>query len=203
MSKKSVIWKVILIALSITTMAQTSSAQPSAAELGEEGIREYEQGNLIDAMALLNQSAEQGYLPAQVRLGYILDQAEENEAAVEWFRSAADANDPAAQLGLAKMYAKGEGLEKNNELAVQWLRRAVAQDYPPAMSIYAYALERGEMGLTPDPAQALHLFQRAGETQDNVAMTRLVRAYRSGELGLAADPEIASNWENKLGAKKP
>lgn len=202
MISKISIWYVFLVILPVQALAETSLPM-SAAELGQAGISNYEAGNLIMGMDQLRESAELGYKPAQTKLGYILDQAEENEEAVKWLRLAADANDAGGQLGLAKMYAKGEGVEKNNDLAIEWLKRAVAQNYPAAMSIYGHALERGEMGLKPDHEKALQLFQIAADQNDNVAITRLIRAYRKGELGLAPSAELAAQWEKKLNEKKP
>jgi len=188
----------LVLAMTLPVLAGQASAGKSAAELGEEGIRAYEIGDLVPGMDLMNQAAEQGYAPAQVRLGYIFDKSEDDELSVQWYRRAADAGDAAGQLGLSGMYGRGEGVEQSDDEALRLLQASVGQNHPPALRVYAAAIEQGKFGLSVDNAKALKLYGDAASSGDRIATTRLVYANRNGELGLTADPAQAAKWEKKL-----
>ena len=150
-------YKNILSLVFIMTLSVYASAQnQSATELGEQGIRAYEIGDLVLGMTLMQQAAEQGYVPAQAKLGYIFDKSEDNELSVQWYQRAAEAGDAAGQLGLSGMYARGEGIEQSDAESLQLLQAAVEQRHLPALSVYAAALENGDLGLE----QSLQDFER-------------------------------------------
>ncbi len=173
-----------------------------AEDIGEKGIKALSEGNLIQAMDLLEQSSQQGYAPAQATLAYILDKAEEDARAFELYRRAAEQGNPAGQHGLAGMYAKGEGTEQNLQTAGQWMQKAAQQEYRLAMRDYAIALQTGDLGLTKDPQQAQLWFQKCHRAGDTVCTRHLAEAYRDGGLGLAKDEKKAAALFEKLN-KKP
>lgn len=111
-------------------------------------------GDLAKAMALWRQAAEQNYPAAQARLGDMLDVAEQNEEAVRWFRKAAGQGHAGGEFGLGRMYATGEGVEKDNEKAVYWIRRAAEKDYLLAVEMLAQAYRIGDLGLSIDIQQS-------------------------------------------------
>jgi TPR repeat protein len=182
----------------LTFCAVANPVFASPEEDGINGIREYENGNLIDGMEMLYRAANGGYAPAQVKLGYILDQSEENEKAIEWFRKAALQGNADAQYGLGSMYAKGDGVEKKFSEAIEWIKKAADQGHRLAIRTYATALEHGELGLSANETETLLWFKKAAEEGDSVAIQRMVDAYRKGELGLAADLNEADKWQMKL-----
>lgn len=47
--------------------------------------------------------------------------------AAEWYRKAADQGHAEAQFKLGKMYATGNGVEKDEGKAAEWHRKAAAQ----------------------------------------------------------------------------
>jgi TPR repeat protein len=53
-------------------------------------------------------------------------------ARVAWYRRGADADIAAAQYQLGRMYAKGDGVPRNDEAAAQWLMKAAQQGHPEA-----------------------------------------------------------------------
>lgn len=162
---------------------------------GEQGIEAFRQGKLIEAMELLERSARNGYAPAQVNLAYILDASERDREAFEWYRQAAEADDPAGIFGLGSMYAKGEGVERDPARAGLLMRRAAEMEHLPAMRAYAYALENGGLGFDRDTDAAAQWFHLAAQAGDPVSMRRLRDAYAEGQLGLPVDPERAAQWE--------
>ena len=62
---------------------------------------------------MFRQAAEEGSSDAQAWLGYLLDLAEENAEAVRWYRASAEQGNKEGLAGLADMYAKGEGVDKD------------------------------------------------------------------------------------------
>lgn len=173
-------------------------AQADARDDGERGITEYRKGNLIEAMQLLNKSAQQGYIPAQTTLAHILDAAEENDMAFHWYQQAAQHNDAAGLFGLGSMYAKGEGTDKDPDKAGQLIQQAAQLGNVNAMRVYAHAQEYGQLGFAPDPGNAAEWYLKAADLGDKVSIQRLKQAYTQGQLGLPVDPERAEAWTEKL-----
>lgn len=146
-------------------------AQPAQdTELAE---KEFARGNLIVAMTLWRKAAQLGYAPAQARMGDILDKAEEDVEAVDWYRKAAEQANAAGEYGLGQMYLKGEGVKKDVEQARSYILRAAQKNHLEAVVLMMEAYRNGGLGLAADPAQAddweakliVHLpgYQRASE----------------------------------------
>lgn len=173
------------------------TAQADARTDGERGIAEYRKGNLIEGMQLLNKSAQQGYIPAQTTLAYILDAAENNDEAFYWYQQAADRNDAAGLFGLGSMYGKGEGTDKDPVKSGQLIERAAQLGHVEAMRVYAHALEHGQLGLAADPGSAADWYLKAAELGNKMSMHRLKQAYTLGQLGLPIDPERAEAWAER------
>jgi hypothetical protein len=172
------------------------------AEIGEKGIQAFAQGNLIQAMDLLDQAAQEGYAPAQSTLAYILDKADDDERAFKLFQQAAEQNHAAGQYGLGGMYAKGEGVEKNPGLAGEWIKKSAMQSYQLAMRDLAHALEKGELGFEPDISGALRWFNECSDAGDTVCKRRLAIAYSRGDLGLAVNEARAKQFFKELNTKQ-
>jgi len=138
------------VALGILAAAALFGAGPATAgprEDTEEGERAYGRDDVITAMSLFRRAADAGYAPAQARLGDILDAAEEDAQAVEFYRKAASQNLAAGEYGLGRMYDKGEGVARDPAEALKWYRRAAEKDYVLAVQIIAYAYLVGALGL--------------------------------------------------------
>lgn len=120
----------------------------------ELAVKEYARGDLVASMALWRKAANAGYAPAQVWLGDILDKAEEDPEAVEWYRKAAAQGSTAGEFGLGQMYAKGEGVKKDLEEARTHILRAAEKSYLPAVTMMMEAYRGGSLGVTRDLAQA-------------------------------------------------
>jgi hypothetical protein len=116
--------------------------------------KEFARGDLAKSMALWTTAAQQGYAPAQARLGDILDKSEEDEQAVDWYRKAAAQGNAAGEYGLGQMYAKGEGVKKDFEQARSHISRAAEKGYLAAVTLMMEAYRTGGLGLAVDKAQA-------------------------------------------------
>ncbi len=77
------------------------------------------------AIALIKQSAERGYLDAQLFLAtYSLDVAKNSKRAFYWFQKAANKGDLAAQLFVASAYHQGFGIKKNSMKESKYIIRS-------------------------------------------------------------------------------
>ena len=190
-------YEILLLAL-VSILATPVTLQADARSDGDLGIAEFRKGNLIEAMQLLEKSAEQGYIPAQTTLAFILDSAERDAEAFHWYQQAAERQDSAGLYGLAGMYAKGEGADKDPRKAGQLMQQAAQLEHVEAMRVYAHALEHGQLGFEPSPQSAAKWYLKAAGLGDEMSMQRLKMAYTRGQLGLPVDAEQAEAWRKKL-----
>jgi TPR repeat protein len=93
---------------------------------------DYDKYDKIEARHWLIKAAEQGYTPAQVELGNLyLIEANDNaryEKAIYWYKKAAEANDPYAQLNLGLI--EKESLNYNQ--ALYWFKSACKNNFNDA-----------------------------------------------------------------------
>lgn len=183
----------LLLALMI---APALAGEPAA--LMDKGNVAFRLGDLASAMAWYREAAEAGFAPAQAKLAFVLDHAEENEEAVAWFAKAAEQGNAEGQFGLARMLAAGEGIARDPAQALRWMKAAADQDFPPALSGLALWLEGGIKGIAADARDAARYWLRAAELGDHGAMQRLSVAHRKGELGLDPDEAKAQQWDARL-----
>jgi len=115
---------------------------------------EFARGNLVVSIDLWRGAAQQGYAPAQARLGDVLDAAEEDEEAVTWYRKAAEQKHAAGEFGLGQMYAKGEGVAKDLEQARLYILRAAEQGNLFGAVAMMEAYRSGGLGLEKDAEKA-------------------------------------------------
>lgn len=118
----------------------------------EQAEQEFARGSLVPAMHLWRKAANEGYAPAQARLGDILDKAEEDTEAVNWYRKAAGQGNAAGEFGLGQMYGKGEGVKRDDEQARKYIILAAEKDYLPAVIVLVEMYKNGTLGATPDLA---------------------------------------------------
>ena len=112
------------------------------------------------AREYFRRSADQGYAPAQVVLGFLYDTATTVPAsphdAASWYRKAADGGDSLAQWLLGRLYLNG-ALPQDDFAAEKWLTPPASQDNPFA----AYLL--GRLMLTRDYTKAPRWLRIAAE----------------------------------------
>lgn len=162
----------------------SASVLADPAEELAQGEIAFNREDLTKAMELFTLAAKQGYAPAQVRLGEILDASEYDKEAVDWYRKAAEQGDAAGEYSVGHMYITGEGVEKNAEKALYWLRRAAEKDYLIAVRSLAQAYRRGGMGLAIDLEQAKLLEDRANYLD---AVAKKAAAKKAAEKAAAAE----------------
>ena len=135
------------------TLVLALAMAPAYADLAEDhekAIQMWQIGNVVDAMTTFTNNAEKGHAPSQVWLANLMDQAQQDEDAVKWFRKAADQGNAAGEYGLGLMYGKGEGVKQDNVKAVEYVTRAAEKDYIDAVLALVAVYSKGGFGLEPN-----------------------------------------------------
>src|SRR5271165_617315 len=132
------------IVLLLSTLAVSQSTSPEALyERGMDAISGagYSRNDL-QGLDYFRRSADLGYGPAQVVLGYLYETGTittgSQSQAIDWYRKAAQQGDPLAQYLLGRRYFLGNGIPQDPTAAQKWLKAAVDQNNPFA----AYYLGR-------------------------------------------------------------
>jgi len=115
-----------------------------------------------------------------------------NQAAVGWFRKAAEQGDAWGQAELAFMYETGRGVNQDDAEAVKWYTRAAEQGLPLAEFDLAYIYENGK-GVPANVEKAIQLYQLSA-AQIYMARNNLALMYLEGRDKLAKDPVVAYKW---------
>lgn len=144
-----------LFAASVLGVSIPSLGDEAATDL-QAGIDAFNRGDLPGAMTLYEKAAEAGSPEAQVRLAYLLDYAEDNKKAVNWYRAAADQGYPEGIAGLAAMYAKGEGVAQDNEKARELFEKAGEAGHAGSIRVLISAYEKGGLDVQKDATQAAY-----------------------------------------------
>ncbi len=91
------------------------------------------------ALAVIEQSAQQGDAKAQAKLGamYLLGSGVEKDEqqAAEWMLKAANQGYVEAEVIVAAMYDRGLGVKNDVKMATQWYEKAAAQGNTTSMAI--------------------------------------------------------------------
>jgi len=109
-----------------------------------------------------------------------------------YFQRGAQADDPEAELQLAILYAKGEGVTQDYAIAAKWFRAAAEQGLARAQYDLGVLYERGR-GVPADPVQAARWYRKAADGEYPLAQYNLAVAYTKGE-GTRKDPTEAALW---------
>ena len=164
------------------------------------GLDAWQAGDMIGALKHYHVAAEAGIALAQAKLGYIYDQSNDDEKAVQWYRQAAEQQHPDGEFGLGEMYAKGEGVEQDYEIAVEMYMRAAVGGHAQARRVLANAYEHGALGRKASADEALRWLTLAANSGDINAMQRMASLYTDGGLGVKPDPAQAEQWQARVNA---
>lgn len=72
------------------------------------------------------QKADAGHADAQNDIGQLLTGSRHYDGALHWIRQAAAQDHPDAMQWLGRMYASGEGVERDENFALMWIAKAAA-----------------------------------------------------------------------------
>lgn len=154
---------IVLAGLLVAPPGAGDARADEAADTYAKGLAAYNRGDLPGALPLFRQAAEAGSADAQAWLGYLLDFAEDDVEAVRWYRAAAEQGHADGLAGLADMYAKGEGVEKDLGEARSLYEKAADAGHDRAARVLAQAYKKGGLGVEPDTGMAAYWESRAAD----------------------------------------
>lgn len=188
----------IVITCLLSILAVSHAFADTAQEYVAKANKAFDESDIVSAMSYYRKAAEAGYVPAQIRLAYLLDKSEQNEEALEWYQKATEAGDAEAEFGLAGMYAAGDGTAPDIEQALTLFTSSANKGYTPAIHVMTAAYEKGELGLRIDYEAVREWLDKGVQLNDHRSIERLARAYTNGELGLRIDRQKAALLEQQL-----
>ena len=100
-----------------------------------------------------------------------------------------------AQVGLGRMYYKGDGVPKSYKKAVKWYTKAAQQGNSKAQYDLGTVYSEGE-GVLTDHKAAVKWYTKAAQQGHSYAQFKLGNAYSKGE-GVLKDPKAAVKWYTK------
>jgi TPR repeat protein len=115
--------------------------------------------------------------------------AQDPEAALAWFNTAAEAGHAEAQVELAFLHDTGVGVPQDAAVATHWYGLAAAQGHAFAQCRYALRLAEG-VGIERDRRRMVHWLAQAARQNDGEALQQLGRVLAGG-LGVRRDPIAA------------
>jgi len=146
----------------------------------------------LNAIDYFRRSADLGFAPAQVVLGYFYDTghvltADPHEA-LEWYKKAAQQDDPLAQWLVGRMIYADLAPPRDLNEAQKWLEKSSSTENPFAEYLLGRILfERS------DYARSAHQFQQAAQQGLPQAQRSLAQLFRDGR-GVAQDYFEAYLW---------
>ena len=188
----------VLLSLLLTsgTYAQTASLGLNAPQLYEKGMNNLMGAgvsrNDVNAVEYLRRSAELGYPPAQVVLGYFYDTgslvSQDSQQSADWYKKAARQDDRLAEWLLGRLYYTGGGIPRDLSAAELWLQKSANQGDP--FGQYLLGMVRLERN---DYPKAANWFRRAAVQGLAQAQRQLGELLKQGQ-GVNADKFEAYVW---------
>jgi TPR repeat protein len=185
-----------LVFCCISGGAQTSAAGPSATELFGKGMNALVGSSATrssaDAIEYFHRSADMGYAPAQVVLGYLYESGRVTTAdprgAFDWYKKAAQQDDPLAQWLAGRIIYAGAVPGRDLNEASGFLQSSADHGNP----FGEYLLGQIKLERQDYPSAAAW-FRKAAEQGLPQAQEQLAKLLRDGR-GVAADKFEAYVW---------
>ncbi len=150
-------------------------------------------GQVVKALPLYLQLAEQGNVDAQFQAGMIYAMgkgvAEDDKQAAVWLGKAAEQGHREAQTKLGFMYATGKGVEQNSSSTIYWFYKAAEQGDATAQYNLGLIYAQGQ-GVAKDNSLAFSWYSKAAVQGDAQAEYKLGDMYANG-VGVAKDNKQA------------
>lgn len=186
----------LYLLLTPLSFAQSATLGLNAPQLYEKGMDSLMGAGIsrndVNAMDYLRRSAELGYPPAQVVLGYFYDTGsvipQDSGQAADWYKKAARQDDRLADWLLGRLYYAGKGIPRDLSAAESWLQKAANQGDPFGQQLLGLIrLERN------DYPQAAEWFRKAAMQGLPQAQAQLGELLKDGR-GVTADKFEAYVW---------
>lgn len=151
------------------------------------------------ALSWFKKAAEQGYIPAEYRLGKMyLDGngvIQDFKQGYDWLLKAAEQGYAEAQFELGGMYNVGKGVPKDSAKAAIWFQKSAEQGNAEAQLLIGLMYRHGD-GVPKNYVKAAIWFQKLAEQGDAFAQVLLGLMYKHGE-GVPKDSAKAAIWLQK------
>ena len=161
-----------------TTPVAAAVLTPEAASQGGLNAEYLESLKLLEAKSpgavdRLKMVAQQGYAPAQEKLGMLYDDPNglmpaDKDAAFDWTKKAAEGGLALAMNRLAMMYYEGSGVARDPSLTAVWLRRAAKRGAVDSAFNLGALYMKGE-GVPVNPTEAYEWMMIAAKLGDKQA----------------------------------
>jgi TPR repeat protein len=117
---------------------------------------------------LLRTSAEKGFVPSMVNLGFVYRSGKygNTNEAFHWFSLAADRGNADAEAQVGNCYFTGRGVGQDYRMAAKWYRRAADHNHYEAMKSLGYMLLNG-LGVEKDMPAARYWTEKAAKEGHN------------------------------------
>ena len=124
------------------------------------------------------------------------------KVAADWYRKAAEQDDPLAAFNLGRMYHQGEGVMRDDVQSVHWYRRAAAKGDAFALNNLGFMVYNG-LGVPADPARAYALFTLAAARENANAKNALeLLRPQLGNEEVTRGEAFAGEWDAALKARQ-
>ncbi len=136
---------------------------------------------------------------SRFNLGFEYYQKEDYEAALVWFKLAAEQGFANAQYNLGVMYDQGQGVAQDYKEAVRWYRKAAEQGHACSQFILGSMYDNGQ-GVPQDYVQAhmwynLAASQLTGEDRERSVKNRDIVAEKMTSEQIAEAQRLAREWK--------
>ena len=194
----------LLFTLALSLTGPRMAAAEDAVEPGNfiTGYAAFLSGDYARAAALWTPLAQKGDVDAAFNLATLYDNgygaAADIEAAMIWYKLAADHKFAPADVALARLKrtrATGTPSDPLVETELKKLKSAAEAGSPEAQFTLAVAYDRG-LGVVPNYSTAASWYRGAAEKDLPEAQYNLATLYDQG-LGVQADPKLALHWYRK------
>ncbi len=181
-------------------------APASTAEQSYQAAEEAMRGrDVVGAVALYRQAAEQGHVRAQLSLGNIHSKGSssvprDDAEAARWYRKAAEQGDAQGQASLGQMYSTGLGVPRHEKEAAKWYRKAAEQGHVGAQYGLGIMYVKSAR-VAQDFAEGVSWLRRAAERGHVRAQSVLGDIYSKGGLGVPRDDAEAVRWYRMAAAQ--
>ena len=180
--------RVLVIATLVLGLTGAAGADMDA------GVEAYKRGDYGAARQAWAPLASAGNPAAQYFLGHLYAKgqgvAQDQDAALTWFRAAARGGDTYGQFALGYLYEHGQGVGRDLNAAARWYRAAAEQGNLAAQNNIGLMYEQGR-GVPQDYVRAYHWYARAatgaGRDRDRAArnLVKVSRKMAPAEIAAA------------------
>ena len=194
----------VVIACSLWLQLSSFCAAAEPQEILQKAWVAYNVGHYKETITLVQPLAEAGNATAQILLGRCYESglgvSQDLEAAVKWYRAAAEQKDSQGQVLLAYCYEIGIGVPKDPEKTVALMTAAAEAGNAEAQFNIALYYSKGLYGTKRDFKQSFAWAEKSAKQGYGQAERYLGACYEYG-AGVEQNAALAKEWYTKARAK--